>query len=457
MCNSYSNTKHEKSTCRNNNDYSNAGKWKRTRDITSRNNGYSEAINLSFRDTFDSSCNVTTYGIRSLQDDRTERKVNKMEYRRSEGVRAGFISSSNNTCISDNSTFSIRKRSWIRSLLLASSIPFAVLSTTQAKVSASWFDNLNPIPVETRDKFFSIVNFISGIVDWIKNLPENLAKWSVDLMVWIYEIVTKVVLQTPAFFFNSEWFKTNIITFTGLSIVMSIALAMFEGLKRMGGHLIKDNSSTDMTRITKRIPLVVLGSAIAPALFYYGFKGLNWLTNTIIDLGRIQMEKGIGNFEFSHASALDIIAFIGFDIALITMMIPVLLQNFRRWFDILALGILTPLALSCWVFKAHEHMFTRWWEHLKQSSMTQLVYAIFLVIIGSLMFGTKTPDTERDLLIQIGIIVGGLWRLSSPPSIVSRRLDNGTNLKGMWNGAGKILMPKKAVFDALGKKLKPTK
>lgn len=273
-------------------------------------------------------------------------------------------------------------------------------------------------------------------------------------------MITSVVLHTPVFFFDSEWFRNNILMFTGLSIIMSMVLAMQEGFKRMFARLFKKKVEvTDMGRISSRIPVVVLGAGLAPVGFYYGFKAVNWVTNLIIDIGKHQMAEGVSGMKFNETTFLEMLAFIGFDIALIGMMIPVFLQNFRRWFDLLALGVMTPIVLSCWMFKAHEHHFTNWWEYIKKNSLVQIAYAVFLLIIGSLMFGGKPPEDEREMMIKLGIVIGGLWRMNNPPNILKRYLDTGTDLGGMWKGAGQALTPNpllKKGFQAIkGKFSKP--
>ena len=261
-------------------------------------------------------------------------------------------------------------------------------------------------------------------------------------MVWSYDAITSVVLHTPLFLFDSDWFKDNIAMFTGLSLGLSMILAIHEGFKRMLGHFFKtksqiDATHTDMGRISRRLPLVLLGSAIAPAGFFYGFQAINWLTSAIINIGKSQMASGLSGIEFNAISWTEMFVFLMFDIALIGMMIPIFLQNFRRWFDLMALGIMTPVALSCWMFKAHEHYFKSWWDHIKKCSMTQLVYGVFLLIIGSLMFGTKVPETSWEVVIKIGVIIGGLWRMANPPNIVRRYVDTGADITDMWNGASK--------------------
>ncbi|MCL1696244.1 hypothetical protein [Lysinibacillus sp. BPa_S21] len=356
-------------------------------------------------------------------------------------LRSSIISTSNHIDTDDFNSFNIQKRPWLKYVLLTLAVPFSILTTAQIKVSAAWYDKLNPIPKETQTKVSSIIDTIYKIFDWFKNIKQNIAELSTDVMFWVYETLTKVTLHTPSILFNTDWFKSNILTFTGLSIATSILLSMFEGLKLMSSELIENRKPTDLKRISKRIPLVVLGSAIAPSAFYYMFKGLNKLTDIIIDFGKFQMEKGMSQLSINDISLLQVFGFIGFDIALITMMIPILLQNFRRWFDLLALGVMTPLALASWVFASQEHWFIMWRDHIKKCATVQVVYAIFLLLIGTLLFGTKLSNNSWDVMIQLGIVIGGLWRMNTPPNFLSRYIDRGEDVTSMWNGAFNVVRP----------------
>ena len=107
------------------------------------------------------------------------------------------------------------------------------------------------------------------------------------------------------------------------------------------------------------------------------------------------------------------------------------------------LGAITPLALSCWVFKSHEHLFHMWWNAIKKSSFTQLVYATFLLVIGTLMFGTKTPDSIMDIMVKIGIVIGCLWRMNTLPSFVRQHVDTGADVTKMWRETSNAVTPHK--------------
>lgn len=338
-------------------------------------------------------------------------------------------------------------------------VPFGVFSVNQMEASAKWYDRFNPIPEESMSKIESIVDQIYTIFEWFKNIKENIISMSIDLLLWVYETLTKVILHTPSFLFSSEWFKNNTVTFTGLSISMVIVLSMVEGIKTMSGDLLNRSKKTEIKRLLKRFPIALIASALMPTAFYYGFKGLNKLTDIIVDFGSANVSNGLSNVQINDISLLQVLGFIGFDIALITMLIPVLFQSFRRWFDISVLGIISPLVLTCWMFKSYDHLISMWWNHLKKCSMTQLIYAVFLLIIGTLLFGTNLSNDPLEVFIQLGVLIGGLARMQSPPSIVSRNIDKGGDIKTMFSGASKIIKPfalkkmaaKKVTRGVLGK------
>ena len=322
------------------------------------------------------------------------------------------------------------------------------MSSSTITAHASWFDKFNPIPEsvqkdigKTIDTIDELKKIIGSIIEWFKNFKENITNLSTDFMSWSYDFIAKVVLHTPSFLFDSEWLKQNTFTFTGLAIVMSIMLVIYEGFQRMAGHLIKDKNPTDISRIYKRIPIVVTLSALAPTMFYYGFKGLNWVTDVIIDLTKTKMVSGFSTMAINEVTYFEIVTFIAFDIALVGMLIPVLLQNFRRWFELLILATVSPLALSCWMFNAHEHLFKTWWFNIKKRAMNQLVYAVYLLLIGTLMFGTKTPDEPFDILIRLGVLIGGLYSMANPPQLFKAYLDKNEGVGKAWRGASDSVKP----------------
>ena len=281
-------------------------------------------------------------------------------------------------------------------------------------------DNTRQNISEIADFVRTIGGYVNKTIDFFANFKENISRLTVDVMAWTYETLTKVVLHTPSFLFDSEWLKENTVTFTGLSLVMMVSLVLLEGFERLIGGMRSTRHLTPISQIYKRIPIVLAVSALAPTFFYYGFQGLNWLTDVIIGFSGDFMKYGLNATTLLDMSVYEILLFALFDIALIGMLVPVFFQNFRRWFELLVLTSITPLALSCWMFKTKEHLFNVWWSAIKSRAMVQLVYAVYLLFIGTIMFGTKVPENGMELLIKLGVMIGGLAAMANPPHIVGR-------------------------------------
>lgn len=278
-----------------------------------------------------------------------------------------------------------------------------------------------------------------------------MANVSAEVMTWTYETLTKVVLHTPSFLFDTEWLKQNTMTFTGLSIVLIVCIAIYEGFERLISGVVNPKDLTPMSQVYKRLPVVLGVSAVAPTLFYYGFQGLNWVTDKIISITDTFMEQGLSSINAVDISVYELLLFGLFDIALIGMLVPVFLQNFRRWFELLVLSSITPLALACWMFNSKEYLFTMWWDSIKKRSTTQLVYAIYILFIGILMFGTKIPETGWELLIKLGVMVGGLSSMANPPQIIRSHLKYKGSTEEVLDGAAAALTPHEDVRGATSK------
>ena len=211
---------------------------------------------------------------------------------------------------------------------------------------------------------------------------------------------------------------------SGLVIILSI----FEGVKRMC-----KKDSTGIKEIAARVPIATLISGAAPWMFKKTFQFLNYVSSIFINMSHKQMQN-IQENPLAMWDGLNTLALLGFDIILIFMMFGIFLQNGRRWFDIVCLGILTPVACTAWVFKDYRHYFDTWLSNVKELSFVHLYYAIFLFIIGLIMFGTpmySLVTAPTAFLVKFLIILGGLYRLKQPPKIFSSRVENGVGIGQM--------------------------
>ncbi|WP_099301856.1 hypothetical protein [Bacillus sp. Marseille-P3800] len=333
----------------------------------------------------------------------------------------------------------------ILKLTSAIAIPFAALATTQflftkPAYAESWLDKAKRNGDVTNGPFansgfandigfadslkeaLSIWNDLgSGIgeaIKWATNSKPALAEVSVKLLVWTYESVTNIVLQTPIFLFSNDWFKENMLSFSLLSVGLFTVMTMLNGIKKIIGS----KKALDIKTIVKRYSLAVLGMGMSPFILESGLKFLNTISDLIISLGHSSIGPALANMSTSSLSLIDKFALVGFDILLIATLIPVFLQNGRRWFDLLALSSLTPFVLSAAVFDTN--LLKQWMHSIKKIAAVQIMYAFNITMIGIFIFATKEAATGWALITKILIVVGGLNRMANPPNFVKRQIDS---------------------------------
>jgi hypothetical protein len=261
-----------------------------------------------------------------------------------------------------------------------------------------------------------ITNFIAKGIDWLNNLPLSIPKLTADLLTWIYHFLAKIVLQTPLFLFNNPYLKNTSLTFALMSITIVTLLTVFESFMQM----FKKNH-TPFNKIIKRWAIVAGVSGFLPFFFETGFDYINKLSDAISKIGVLNGGNASGLIYSQTMGWLDTIIIILFDLASIVLLIPVCFQAGKRWFDIMTLACISPLALSTWIFDRHRNYFHMWWNKVKSLSIVQLVYSVFILLIGIFIFSTQAiKGGIFTLIIKLLVVAGGLLRLLNPPSFVTR-------------------------------------
>jgi hypothetical protein len=294
------------------------------------------------------------------------------------------------------------------------------------------------------------------IIDWINHLPENLPHYSAQILASVYEFLSGTILLTPLFLFNSTNSIDTVMKFSGVAILTTIILTMVEGIKRMF-----KKESTDIVKISKRFFLAITASGFSPFLFTSAFQIINMVTKGIASLGQSEISR----FELFSSynehlplafalptTALDTFLLLAFDAIVVALLIPIVLQTGRRFWDLLCLSSMSPLALTAWVFDDYKHYTRIWWKNVKQLSMTQVVYASFICIMGIFMYSTRGMTEGAGLLLKLVTIIGGLHRIANPPQFVKERMDQGQNIFGMYGSMKKSAL---GVWDTLT--FKPTR
>jgi uncharacterized MAPEG superfamily protein len=267
------------------------------------------------------------------------------------------------------------------------------------------------------EKWNVLAEIVTNTVYFFSHLPETIAQLSVNLLAKLYELLM-LLIQTPLFIFDNPYLRDATMTFSFVAMGIVTVLTMIESIKK-----ITKRDHTDFKSIMKRYGLAVVATGFAPFLFKQSFALINWITTSITKIG-VAGIKSEGSMSYMKMSGIDTAILIGFDIMLLALLFPVLKQNARRFFDLTFLSVITPLALSCYVFDDYKYLFSKWWNRIKHLATIQLVFALFICIIGLIIFGIPAT-TGSGFLIKVLCIIGGFTRLANPPTLIKQRIDTG--------------------------------
>ena len=346
-----------------------------------------------------------------------------------------------------------RAKSTVLKKLGVIAIPFAVVTTTflSKKADAASFINMPtpkipnfiPKPIE------QLADFINGVVDWFHNLPDNIAHMSTELLSGLYQLCADLIMKTPVWIFTNDWFSNTTLMFSGLSLGIVTALTVLEAMKRqLSGFrdqkMIKIPKAMEFKEILKRWFLVAGLTTAVPWLWSTAFKSLNFVSDFLIKIGADNM-KGLA--QMGHFTAFDCVTMLVFDAVLIGTVIPVLWQNGRRFFDLIVLGVITPLALTAWIFDDYRGLFNQWWSQVKHLSLVQVYHALFLLVLGWFIFGVGTPATFVGFVTKVLVVIGGFARMTSPPKLVAKHLDSGKDFGEVTGGVKETFKKTKRNYE----------
>lgn len=231
--------------------------------------------------------------------------------------------------------------------------------------------------------------------------------------------------------------------FAMASISIVTILTIYEAFMQM---LKKEH--TDFKTIAKRYFLVASVSGFLPFFFESGFTFINKVSHAISSLGQVNGGNLSGYVTGEQMGFFDTLIICLFDLTAISMLIPFALQQGKRWFDTLCLSAISPLALTSYVFDRHRHYFSKWWNSVKSLAIIQVVYAVFILMMGIFIFATQgLTGGYITLAIKLLITLGALHRMVNPPRFVMSMTDgNGEDVFDMFDG---LKNSYKNVYDTL--------
>jgi hypothetical protein len=408
--------------------------------------------------------NIAHDSSRDIKNVKKEKRGYRMDDRYYQRVYSNSCSSADNIpSLSSHYKDFRRIRHVFENLLKKLRIPFATVSTTfltsRFAYANSFIENgkisNNPFYqkegfLQAGDEYFekinTVIDVIIEIIEWFKNFKQNFIKLSLDILSFSYETITNVVIHTPIFIFNNPYIKNSSTIFAFVSISVVILLTIYEGFMKMFRK--KHN---DLNTIVKRLPFAIAGAGFAPFLFETAFKFINRISKGITEISGSVLRNYQIN-EYFRLSEFDVLGMLAFDIVLLALLIPIFLQNGKRWWDLFCLSAITPLALSSWIFDRHRHLYNQWWNTIVRHSVVQIVYSFFIMLIGLFIMGTRYLSTDY-WLFKFLIITGGLYRLANPPQIV-RQFSRGEDVVDLYKDYKKTF---KNTYDTLTmKRFKPS-
>lgn len=239
-------------------------------------------------------------------------------------------------------------------------------------------------------------------------------------------------LQTPSFIFNNSYTTNTTMIFSIISISIVILLTIYESLMQMVSNVTK-TKYTKFKSIMQRFPVALAVAGFSPMLFEKGFEMINKLTRGIISMGGNLFESNSVD-SLMQLSGIDVLGMILFDVVALGLIIPIILQGARRWWDLFILCTVSPLAFTAWIFDRHRHLHSQWWNEIKRLSVIQLVFATFITLMGVFLYGARFISADQ-WIYKVLIMLGALYRLSNQPSFIksySRGEQDVTDLFGSY-------------------------
>lgn len=275
-----------------------------------------------------------------------------------------------------------------------------------------------------------IVKNVLAAFEWLKDIKQHIYDFSIDIFSFVFEMLMLVGLQTPSFIFNNSYTVNTTMTFSMISISIVILLTIYESIMQMLNKVSKQRY-TKFSDILKRFPIAVGITGFTPFLFEQGFRLINKLTKGITSLGgNLFKENNLS--EVISLSGVDVLGMILFDVVALGLLIPILLQGGRRWFDLFTLCTISPLALTAWIFDRHRHLHAQWWSNIKRLSIIQLIMATFIVLMGIFLYGARFISADM-WVYKILVILGALFRIANPPNFVKSYVRGEEDIIGMFD------------------------
>ena len=300
--------------------------------------------------------------------------------------------------------------------------------------------NIGDYTPEQIQFFFDLIK--GRTTDYVlkKDVLIDVVDLAIRCLSYVYSFITKTIIATPSVVFNSTWFADSYLKFATISVVVFTLMALWNA-----GRKTFNLSATSLSDVIKRYFLAITGIGFATFFFQQFFKVVKLISELIVSIGYSE----IFSKDFTSFSSLttgDTVALVLFIGVIIGLTVKILLENFRRWFGLASIGLMSSFSLSAWVFDATKNIFSDVKEKFIKLSITQIYHASIISMIGIFLVGTSGVEDFTGLLIKLGMITGGFTFLARPPKFLDRLIDKNTDT---------VLTMVDQVKDILSYKLNP--
>lgn len=259
----------------------------------------------------------------------------------------------------------------------------------------------------------------------------------VSFVGWIFSEVIPTVLYTPTILFDSNVAISILLKMSVFSAGLVTILAMIEGFKRMIAV-----QYTPLTQICIRYPIALGVSAFAPILFYYTGASMNLLVKYIGSLTSLSMQgteyftsilSSLGHHIFETFMTFFLM------IILIYYSIRILLMHSSRLFGLLFNMVVTPIAMTAYMFRSFENVAAAWAKDTLGKFTVVLAHAFFLGLIAIILYAPidqligNMGSHFSGAITKLLMAIGGLRMMLNPPawitSFFEKKNDSGRTSK----------------------------
>lgn len=261
----------------------------------------------------------------------------------------------------------------------------------------------------------------------------------VEFVSWIFSDVLKYILFTPFEFFKSDTSISIVIRMGFFSAGLVTILAMVEGFKRM-----LSMDYTPMSRVFVRYPIALCVSAFAPTIFYYA----GYLTNELVKYMGILTGSSLEGTD-SFNSLFHEVGYHTYEAALTFFMLVILIFYFLRilmfhairWFGLMFNMVMTPIAMTAFMFRPYENVFSGWMKDSISKFSVVVAHSFFLGLIAIILYAPNIglsntiADSFWESTLRTLMSIGGLHMMLHPPGWIISWFDKGKDIR---QGSGMI-------------------